>query len=723
MFVGYTSGAHLLFSFLKQFVFASFLILTVVGFAYDATAQAPSNLSGNRRASVPDEALWSYRKLLGAGDYARAAAAIEQIRRSGKVPADEQWRLTLDLTKTLRFDGKLKAAGKVIEQLSGSDALRPSVRIEKAWLQVLDGQGVGAIAMLETLRIDSDVEVRCHAGYLLGKVLFEQERIQPCLDACDKTIRDFRKVDFYHNPYDWELLILRSELQKLRAKARDYNITHLFGDDYANYRRGRLAQIRGQYHDAISYFRLVKAPILTDAANCYIGACLRDSGMVKEAAAHWQAFIQKDELGLYRGEAIYQLGEMYLLHSTDRSQLALAEQWLKRAVEWHDKVAGTTPPVTVDSIQAILKAFPLPPELATRDRFGNFHRGSAEPETIVNRLTSTWYLKDLHLQSMTLHAFSLFELGKPGAKNAFVNILTLAHANPGLLALGDTPQRLMIDAQDGAFVIPRAVWTALPAETAMRLHLACFYLRVGKLEDAKSLFGQVYRITNGNTERILAWSVCQLGMAYVAFGQSRPNEAIDGLAKFETTLSASPLAPMGWLWAANIYAGQKEGLAEAQQRYAQVVKAMPNSDIAARALLSLALASENAGDRKNALSAASMLVKNSFDSRYQAAAITLISRMQGVQIRSARTGKDDERPGRVIPFDRHLVIPGHADFSLDISQYAMNDLVNYEIAYTIRSGCHFKSFYYRCSIDEPQVPPVDKSPFRFLRAPLFFMSN
>lgn len=686
-------------------------------------AQTPPDTSVGKKNATNDDGVWTYRKFLGAADYAQAEAMIERARRSRRVPSEDQWRLTLDLAKALRFQQKYQAAEKALNEITGKDELRPLVRVEKAWLQVIAGKGVDAVPVLEALRGDSNVEVRCHAGYLLGKILLEQERIQPCLDACDQAIRDFRKVDFYHNPYDWELFILRKELQKLRAEAKNFDILHKYGEDYANYRRGRFAQARGDFLEAIEYYRKIKAPILLDAAHCYIGACLRDSGMIKEAAAQWQAFIQSDETGLYRGEAMYQLGEMYLIHASNRSQLELAQKWLQRAVDWDSKVASVTSPVTADSIKKILKAFPLPTNAAVRDRFGNFHRQRVGPETIVNRLTSTWYLKDLHLKAVALHAFTLFELKMPLAQTELSNVVTQAHSNPGLLDLGDTPQRLLADAQDGAFVIPPAAWNALPATTAIELHLAWYRLRLGQNHEALKIFQDIYQQTRGHNERMLEWAVSQLGLAFAAFNEGNDKVALEGLAKFESTLSQSPLAPLGLLWAANIYAGQTEGLIEAQTRYAQVVKRVPGTELSARAMLSLAIASENAGDRKTATAAASTLLGDNANIKYQASAKTLMTRLKGIQIQPSRTSGNDVKPGRVIPFDRHLVIPGQVDLTLDVSQYALNDLVSYEIAYSIRSGCSPRTFGYQSSIEEPQALPVKTSPLLFLRAPLLVLPN
>lgn len=697
-----------------------FIFSVVTAFVPHVSAQQSSNTSN---ASSVNDGIWTYRKFLSAGEYEKAESSIQKIKRSGKVPTDDQWRLMLDLAKASRFQGKLSSAASALDQIKGSDALRPLVRIEAAWQSVLAGKGDDVLMMLEALSADSDVEVRCHAGYLLGKILFAKERIQPTLDACDKAIRDFRKVDFYHNPYDWELFILRRELQKLRAEARDFNILHKYGEDYANYRRGRFAQSRGDFVDAIRYYRLIKGPILSDAAQCYIGACLRDSGMEKQAAEHWEAFIQSDQTGLYRGEAMYQLGEMLLLHTTTRNQLVIAEQWLKRAVDWDQTITSSLPPVTADSIKEVLKAFPVASESATRDRYGNFHRQRVGPETIVNRLTATWYLKDLHLKASSLYAFALFELKDPQTEIAMQKVIRLSQLNPGLLYLGDTPQRLVKDAKNGAFVFPKAVWNGLTPTNVVSLHLACYQLRTGQFGDAKNIFIEVLGQLKGKSEDGLDWSMAQLGLAYVDFNQGKMKEALARLSQFESTKSQSPLAAMGVLWAANIYAGQPDGLLDAQTRYAKIIKQMPNSVMGDRALLSLAIASENSSDRKNAIVAVNALRENSSNTKYLALAETLAAKFNGISIQPRSSSKSDVLRGRIVPFDRHLVIPGHVDLTLDLSQFALNDLVNYEIAYSIRAGCSLRSFGYRSSIDEPQVPSVGESPLRFLRAPLLIMAD
>ncbi len=255
----------------------------------------------------------------------------------------------------------------------------------------------------------------------------------------------------------------------------------------------------------------------------------------------------------------------------------------------------------------------------------------------------------------------------------------------------------------------------------MRLHLGCYLIAAGQWQQAGQYFQEVQRHVKGDPEHLVEWSVAKLGLAAVAFNAGHQDGALEHLSQFENTLSESPLAPLGILWTANIYAGEEDGFEDAQKRYIWVAKHARSSDLAPRALLSLAVAAMNAEEQDVAEQACNRLIDAYGDSAFAATARTLRRRAEGVRLRqpsASRTLRSDAQRGRIVPFNRHLVIPGHSDFSIDLSNYAAGDVLDYEISYSVRAGCALKHFWYRTSLLEPQAPATDDSPLRFLRAPV-----
>lgn len=677
------------------------------------------------RLHADEAALQAYRDSLIAGDFARVESLLSNAVRDRQLSAEHRWRLQLDLAKAQRYQEKAPAALRTLQAMAQADAARPAVRVERAWSLLLTGQHRDALPALESLRGDSDAEAAFTSVYLLARLALEQERFQPCVDLCQQAIDISRRLDFYHNPNAWELRRIQAEVHRLLEAAKDRNVALQYGDDYANYRRGRLLQASGQYKKAIEAYVKIKAPVLADAAGCYIGKCLAELGHADQAAKQWQAFISADEFGLYRGEAIYEFGRLQLLNAATRQHMQSAEVWLRRAGEWCQRAGQQTPKATVESIKQVLQAFPLPEKAATRDRFGNFHRNHVSPETIVNRLTATWYLDDLQTRVALLHAFALHELGHAETKAAMERLIALnSKQNGSLLKMGDVPSLLLADAKDGAFLIPPGAWQSLSGPWAVKLHMACYLLVAGDIDGSQRLFEQVHAEVNGRVETTLEWSVAEFGLACTTFRKGDLSAAIGKLARFETVLRDSPLAPLAVLQAANFYTGQIGGWEDASQRYVWVARQAAGTPLAPRAMLGLAVAAANAGEDRAAAEACQTLLNEYADSRFAPAARTLLSRVKGVSAKPAKavsTTRQNQAVGRIIPFERHLVLPGSVDFTNDLSQFKEGDMLDYQISYAIRSGCRLSSFWYRLGLFEPQPPPVKKSPLQFFRAPALTM--
>lgn len=661
-----------------------------------------------------------YRDQLASKDYAEAARSLQALLRSNDVPADRRWRLVVDLAKAQRLAGNPTLALKTLSKLDEDSTRQPASRVEQASSLVTIDQGEEAMATLHALEGHGHPEVGIVASVLLAQADLDQGRFQSCVDRCQRAIRRASQADLYHNPYAWEVTAARDAAVRLLGLARDGLIETRYGPDYAYYRRGRLAEQRRKYEEAIGHYRRVAAPILEDAAACYIGRCLHAMGQSSEAVSHLRAFIDKEPEGLYRGEAKVVLGSILADAAETRQELGQAQQMLSRARAWCLRIKTATPPVTVDSVREVLKAFPIPKKRSTRDRFGNFHRQHAGPETITNRLTSRWYLDDLRGRAGLMEVFVLAEMGRSGDATALVReLMALNQANNGgLLRLGDTPMRLAEDAKDGVFLLPRNVYRLVSETQGRRLREGCFWAVAGEHDRARSRLENVLREIRGNPGFRHDRAVAELALAHVEFESSRGEAAAARLERFETEFHDSPLLPLAMLYAANLHAGQDGGYERALEQYTWIVERVRKGDLAARALMSLAIAAANEGDDETAQTACNRLLKQYPDGDFAQAARAIQSRLRGLSTADGRRpiSGSSEATGKVKLFARHLVIPGGADFTVDLSRYQSGDVLDYEIRYAVRAGCALKNFWYATTLLEPQPPKTTSSPLRFYRA-------
>ena len=667
----------------------------------------------------PNQGIWSYRDQLARGQFDQAEKQIRTISRGSAVPKDQRWLLALDLLKAMRYQGREGDAEKFLARFGKQDLQRPELIAERTWLAMNQKQADFDGLLIELDKQQDEVSP-IYAGYFHARQTFDAKQWEACIKLCRQASRRLNNAKLYRYPQQWEISRIRSDLNRLLKEATHFWIASKFGDDYANYRSGRVAQADHLYEDAIRCYRQIKAPILKEASLCYTAECLAKLDHDRDAVALWQKFIRTDETGLYRGEAMLRIGEILLCKNNDPNA---ASDWFAKCVQWCKDMRQVTPNVDAASINGILTAFPIPKERSGRDRFGNFHRHLAGPETIENRLTCTWYLDAVQADAMMLHAFSLNLMGRTDESlDVLTALVQLDQQNQGnLLQLGSLPERLLSDAGDGSFALPANITASLSKENSLNIQLAAFYYIAGERERANAILSSIHSKVVGKTSLTNDWAAVEFLLGCVAFENGDKDIAKGEFERFETVLKDSSLAPLAVLLSANIDAGDLDAYEDAKKRYLWVATEYAKTPLAPRALLSLVLAAQNAGQSDDAYEAWQHLVYGRYsDTLFAAAARTLEPRMavHAEPEDEAQQPETDDKRGQIRPFQRHLVIPGHVDWAINTSAIQPFDIVEYRVSYEVRVGCAMKTLWYQMDVFEPQPPPTRQSPLQFLRAPV-----
>lgn len=662
-------------------------------------------------SAAEERAFYPYRAHIHVGDYEKAAQALGRSADQPLRDGEERWVLLVDRARVIRLAGDAGKAQRALDRLTPEQAREPYARLEQARLHLLSDEDADRVAGRAELArlVHEATPLPAHgANYGLAVVDFDQEQYRACIARCDQVINGIRKLELYAVPDASELRYVLSEARRLRERARLALLAEELGDHYVHYRRGRHAQARGAFEDAIASYARVEADILRDAAACYTAQCAAGLGLVDEAARLGQRFIDEDADGLYRGEAMLDLARLELIHARSKGQLEAARDRLAEALAWHQRVAQAAPPASVASIQNILARFPPPSRLTRRDNFGNYHRNHASSDTVLNRLTSTWYLQELHVHTALLHGFALNELGdRKAAMAAFEEAVELNEAYGGhIIDLGSLPKGFLADARDGALIIPPAAWRACSPEYAVRLHLGFLYLAINDTSRAEAFFDAVLDGRPAASEHDRAAAV--IGRACTAFASGKSDAALGPLREFDTRYAESSLRPLANLFAANILSGQRDEAA------GQAGK----SALADRAWLSMAVAAYNHGRWEVAADTARRAGRSrSAGVRVSAQSVARLAQQRADDDASAARAGGRREAGRVVEVSRHFVYPGELDLRYDMSTLEPGDLLNYSIGFSIRAGCTISNFRQTTTIMEPQAPPVDESPLRFIRAP------
>lgn len=247
-------------------------------------------------------------------------------------------------------------------------------------------------------------------------------------ENCGKALEAMKRYDKAYGAYDFALKYLRTGVQEYDrdpkltkrltwARSRSARLRDIdrYGEDFVLYRHAEtLRRTKRKYRDALKKYREIvkKFPesVYAEAAGLYEGLCLVGVGIHREAERKLTAFTGKERYGVYRGEALLELGRIALEHHV-RAQLARTR--FDSLDKWLEEVSEQDRFVEAFSIKDAARKLTEPPRTEKKvDFWGNVKKEEIKPGQLVNRRTCRWYLNELREQCSAFQGFLFFVAGK-----------------------------------------------------------------------------------------------------------------------------------------------------------------------------------------------------------------------------------------------------------------------------------------------------------------------
>jgi len=270
----------------------------------------------------------------------------------------------------------------------------------------------------------------CPALVLYDWVTRHEEGMPKVLAAenCGKALEAMKRYDKAYGAYDFALKYLRTDVQeydrdpklakrltRARSRAARRRDIDRYGEDFVLYRHAEtLRRTKRKYRDALKRYReIIKRfpeSVYAEAAGLYEASCLVSLGIPNEAERKLAAFWKKERYGLYRGEALLELGRIALEHQV---RGRLAKGYFDTLDEWLDEVAEQDTFVEAFSIKEAAEKVTKPPGAEKKvDFWGNVKKEEIKPGQVVNRRTCPWYLNELREHCAAFRGFLFFVAGK-----------------------------------------------------------------------------------------------------------------------------------------------------------------------------------------------------------------------------------------------------------------------------------------------------------------------
>ncbi|OGV71189.1 MAG: hypothetical protein A3K18_23340 [Lentisphaerae bacterium RIFOXYA12_64_32] len=711
----------------KHHAIAAILTLLLLTSGLVTAAPAGSPAAGRR----VDE-------MIAAGRYAQAGKQLRKRLGQKDIAAGERLPLTVQLARVLRLGGEPAAAVQELEALDFADKAASAVRLELGRCCLAAGETAKASETLALCRNDRDIPLRCLANFVAAGIDFDAKRYEPCIALLEQVLRDGAGISPSEVETNKELRDALADAARLLETARAELARLRYGEDYYHYRLARMAQARGDFRAAIREYGRITAPVLADAAGCYIPACeVRIGGkeMMKRAMKDYAAFIAGNESGLYREEARLHLALLRCRMLPAPEELKATRAELRRLLDWLE-ATGERPATdgnALAGVSRIVADFPVPAEFTRPNDAGALVRAYTAPETIVNRLTCPWYLDYLRLQALLLDVLLSFDTGDQAAAEAGVaRLAEFERQTCGrLLSRTGIPERLRQGLADRAFLVPPESWEKLRGGGGMALKAACFFYLGGENDIAQRLFGDIAAAAAADPRSAAAEeaAVASFGLGCCAFRAGKDSDACAAFDRVRRDFKQAAVCPLASLLLANIYSGTPGKTDDAFRVYRQIAADHRRSPVAPRALLCLAISACNLGKPDLALQSCREL-----DRLYPGTIFARSARTIGDRLAAASGEADAGLPepdaddaakpgltGRVLPVRKHLVLPGGGSLAHEYRDLRPDDILRYDVSCSPRTSCTvIRRFALRLSELEPQVPPAKGKSLAFLRAPVLF---
>jgi len=445
------------------------------------------------------KALESFKKKLDAGDYEHA-----------------HFSAVLELSRKYVEAKKYKEAIELANKLLGEENGNPKEQVFAAELLGLAHMG------------------KTEWNEALKSLNFAKHNIKAYLDLLKRNYtgnykKDADKVKLPKDMIDLRkrlkanIAICRRELKKIAARIRkkqkvidDAKFLKAVGEGFILYRRGENCRRAKKYKKAIAWFSEVikKHPdtIYAEAAKLNGALALISDGNRKAAEKHLVAFVEEEPLyGLYKGQALLELGRMAIEYKTDPDE---AMKWFVKLETFIANVRKNDPIsaeiAEISKLPGMLPgAVPLvrPPQdkHSKPNFFGSVHLNSISSSQLLNRITAPWYLDDLECQCAKFLGFLyLVDKKKEKAIKCFSKLLGLENV-PKAMIKGYNPTdytRLMGAAKKGfLYAVPEDLKLYPKKKQRMMVMLGDFYYVTMNFKHARKIAKRLLKGEFGNLSR------------------------------------------------------------------------------------------------------------------------------------------------------------------------------------------------------------------------------
>lgn len=301
-----------------------------------------------------------------------------------------------------------------------------------------------------------------------------------------------------------------------------------------------------------------------------------------EALKQAEAFITKEEFGLYRGEAMVDSGTYFL---ESRIDLKNAIKWLERASGWFEKAREADAKLMdVPDKARIVSA--TPGSEKKRDTWGNVVEEEIAIGAVINRRTTPWYFTRLIRELRLLRGVTKFIKGDTkGANQDFAALLELDKYIASLHAGGapNSYKRLKEDCDRGYFWGWPEDLKAFSGDKKTAVYLGGFYFELNKYGKASHVYNRLFSGEFGKLNKEEAAFLHQ-GLGECCYRNRNLEEAAKHFRKILKDYAGTPTVPKAMLSLAGTLVQSPEGRGEAEKYYKELASKYPKTIFGEKAL-------------------------------------------------------------------------------------------------------------------------------------------
>jgi len=674
--------------------------------------------------------------------YKAAIAKLVKMAEAKGMSDKDKCRTALLLATAYRKSGQDDRAFEALKGLAGSKP--DDFYLEMGETQLLRKKYEDAIysSNFYDEKTNQSNLLFVRAMWLKSRIRFEMKDYLDCMRSC-KSILNFvlkKSSEGDTSAVCKENLEKLKNLEELKKFAKDLyeKARHLYdikayGEDYAWYRLGRVAELDGKYAEAISWYGKIKDGTLRDAGTCYTGHCLARLGKTREALKTYSDFYESDPCGLYREEALYNEAVLTYRTGTGEKSVNDALALITKFQETLKVISDSTRKIEIKGINEALKkdvVDEIPQLFLKPDDCGNLIRTVVLPESIANRVTAPWYLPNIETRANLFRGFLLGEKGDK-AEAALMYKKAMKPGKARIISLPDTLPSLLAGLLDDFYLLPGECRRRIHQKHVGQLSLACFYFVSEEKDIAREMFKNLL-LDDDLKPGTYARDAANLAMAYCLFSDNKNTQAEKILA--DIIANSKHKKQDLYRRISYLYACILANRPSERQKVYGIFESLGekgkkgDDDLAPKALLALAVTAVNTGDLKKAEETGRQIQKSYAKTPYAEAARTLEAAIRSCNEKEIKDRSLfpplETKSGKVIAYRRTMVIPAMTSIEPDTSQFNSGDFIVYRIKCVARDPCAIvKGVVHHLSKDEPQIPGVKGNEIIFVRSPLLYIKN